>query len=344
MVKRVALLIAASVSMSSCAVLGFGGDCGGTEVIGKFNQVGDLVEQANVQSTDVKIGSIQEIKLDGWEASVTMCLDAKENISADVRAVVRTTSLLGEKFIDLSEQSPGPPFLEDGAVIEVADTGKATELEDVFARLGSILGTGNLEQLNRFTSAQANILRDNIDDTKTVLRKLREFTDILADQRGQVGASLDSLDSVAETILDDSSVLKRFLQSFASSSQVLARQKNDLRDLLFALDDFTDVSVALLDATEDGLNEQFAKLRPVLRTIVANSENLAKGLRTLASFSEFFPESVPGDYIQLDVCQAVPDNYAQGVTCPQAFQNTAPGPRARNALELILKQPLREGR
>jgi hypothetical protein len=57
---------------------------------------------------------------------------------------------------------------------------------------------------------------------------------------------------------------------------------------------------------------------------------------------------MPGDYLQLDVCQAVPDSFGQGTTCPQSDQNDDPkaaaggtAPPARNDLDLILQQPLR---
>src|SRR5688572_2877693 len=153
--KRLAIFLClASIASTSCAALGVTGACEGTEVIASFEQVGDLVEAANVQSSDVKIGSITDIELDksNWEARVTMCLDEEEKISADLEAVVRTTSLLGEKFIDLRPVSGGAPYLEDGDIIGIDQTSKATELEDVFARLATILGTGNLEDINKFTT------------------------------------------------------------------------------------------------------------------------------------------------------------------------------------------------
>ena len=37
---------------------------------------------------------------------------------SDVEAVVRTTSLLGEKFIDLQADTQGPPYLADGDTLE----------------------------------------------------------------------------------------------------------------------------------------------------------------------------------------------------------------------------------
>ena len=345
--------------MSSCAVLGFATACDGTEIIGIFNEVGDLVENANVQSSDVEVGTVQKIELKGWDAEVTMCIEPTEKVPEDVRLVVRSTSLLGEKFVDLQADGGEPPYLEDGAILDTDQTAKATELEEVFAKLASVLGTGNLEQINRFTAAQANILRGNAGELREVLSRLRDFTDVLAGRKDQIASSVDSLDSVAKTILGDSAVLEDFLASFAESSKVLNRQRQGLERLLLALEEFTNVSVRLLDSTEEGLNSQFDDLRPVLETAVANSANVRRALQTLATFSERFPPSMPGDYLQLDVCQAPPEEFGQGVTCPQSDQNDNPNQRSRStkasgdsdengidpvsetSLEFILRQPLR---
>lgn len=343
-----ALLALVALLGTSCAALGYAGKCEGTSVIANFEQVGDLVEAANVQSSDVVIGTVSKIELKGWEAAVTMCLDGDEQVPADVVARVRTTSLLGEKFVDLRPRTEGPPYLEDGAVLGVEDTGKATELEDVFAELATILGAGNLEDLNRFTASQAEILRDNAGELRTVLAELHEFTDTLALRKDDMAAAIDSLDHVAREIVDEQGVLKRFLDSFADSSGVLADQKGSLNDLLFSLDRFTRVSVQLLEATEAGLDDQFRDLRPVLRTVVRNSARVRETIQTLAVFSQYFPESMPGDYLQLDVCQALPEQYGQGTTCPQADGGGSSEDRSGGSgaidemseLERLLRKPL----
>ena len=342
MSRRAALLALAGLLGTSCAALGYPSKCGGTSIIANFEQVGDLVEAANVQSSDVRIGTVEKIELKGWDAAVTMCLDKGEQVPADVEARVRTTSLLGEKFVDLRPRSEGPPYLEDGAVLSVDDTSKATELEDVFAELATILGAGNLEDLNRFTASQAAILRENADELRTVLAELHEFTDTIAVRKDDIAAAIDSLDHVARAVVDEQGVLKRFLDSFADSSGVLADQKGSLNDLLFSLDRFTRISVRLLEATESGLDEQFEELRPVLRTVVKNSARVRETIQTLAVFSQYFPESMPGDYLQLDVCQALPDMYGEGTTCPQAEGVDDPDERSGKMtdLERLLRKPL----
>jgi phospholipid/cholesterol/gamma-HCH transport system substrate-binding protein len=352
-VRRIALLLTAAVFTSSCAAVGLAAACDGAVVIGRFEQVGDLPRAANVQSADVAIGSVTDIQLDkeNWIANVTMCLSPDEQIPADVQAVIRTTSLLGEKFVDLRPRRVSGPYLQDGDVIDVENTSKATELEDVFAKLAAILGTGNLEQINRFTTAQANILRDHTGDFRKVLRKLRTFTTTLADRKDDVAAAVDNLDAAARVILDDSEILRRFLDSFSTSSAVLADQRDALQRLLRSLARFWGVAVRLIDATDEGTDKTFRRLVPVLRTLVRNSENVAETLRTLATFSEWFPETMPGDYLQLDVCQALETEdgpyYGPGDTCPQAEGNDDPTASqmgaAANGLELILTEPLRRG-
>jgi len=362
-IHRVALGLAVVLLTSSCAVLGFATGCDGMAVIGIFEEVGDLVENSNVQSSDVTIGTVQKIELDGWNARVSMCIDPDKKLPRDLQLVVRTTSLLGEKFVDVQAQSSGPPYLEDGAIVETDQTDKATELEEVFAKLAGILGTGNLEQINRFTSAQANILRDNAGEMREVLRRLRRFTDVLAGRKDQIASSVDSLDSVAQTVLGDRSVLEQFLASFADSSAVLNRQREGLERLLVTLEEFSNIAVRLMDQTEEGLDSQLRDLRPVLATAVANSDDIRRSLQTLATFSQWFPETSPGDYIQLDVCQAPPETYTQGTTCEQSDANDDPGRAAGsgsssdasgtisrvegpalNSVELILYQPLRNDR
>lgn len=345
--RRIALLLAAAALTSSCALVGAAPRCEGSLVIASFEQVGDLVKNANVQSSDVQVGTIQDIELDGWEARVTMCLDPTEEIPADVKAVVRTTSLLGEKFIDLQVLSQGAPYLEDGDILGIDQTDKASELEDVFAKLASILGAGNLEQINRFTHAQATILRDNAPKVRNLLHRLHRFTSLLAGRKEKIAASIDSLDAVATTILDEQGILQDFLSSFADASTVLVDQKEGLESVLLSLDRFSDISVQLLRETETGLNEQFQDLRPILRTLVENSDKLREGLQTLATFAEWFPQTMPGDYLQLDVCQALPDNFAQGDTCPQDVRDDDPdggsglsGEAASSSVQFIMNRPL----
>src|SRR5690554_4561900 len=84
-----------------------------------FNDTGGLAPRGKVSMAGVTIGSIQSIELDPetFQARVALAIDAGiANIPADSAAVIRTSGLLGEQYIDISvggdleSLSPGDTF------------------------------------------------------------------------------------------------------------------------------------------------------------------------------------------------------------------------------------------
>jgi phospholipid/cholesterol/gamma-HCH transport system substrate-binding protein len=70
-----------------------------------FNDAGGLTPRARVSMAGVTIGSIREISLnrETFQAHVIMDVNAGiDNIPADSAAVIRTSGLLGEQYIDVS--------------------------------------------------------------------------------------------------------------------------------------------------------------------------------------------------------------------------------------------------
>ncbi|HTN34396.1 MAG TPA: outer membrane lipid asymmetry maintenance protein MlaD [Marinobacter sp.] len=74
-------------------------------VYANFNDSGGLTPRGRVSMAGVTVGSIDSIKLDKntFQARVAMSIFADvDNIPADSAAVIRTSGLLGEQYIDIS--------------------------------------------------------------------------------------------------------------------------------------------------------------------------------------------------------------------------------------------------
>jgi len=70
-----------------------------------FNDAGGLTPRARVSMAGVTVGSIREITLnhETFQARVAMDVQSSvDNIPADSAAVIRTSGLLGEQYIDVS--------------------------------------------------------------------------------------------------------------------------------------------------------------------------------------------------------------------------------------------------
>jgi phospholipid/cholesterol/gamma-HCH transport system substrate-binding protein len=110
------LMVTALLGVSSCQFDGLSslplpggaGTSGRTyHVTAVFDDVLDLVPQSAVRVNDVAVGSVERIRLTGYQARVTMRLERTVVLPANAVADIRQTSLLGEKYVSL-----GPP---DGA-------------------------------------------------------------------------------------------------------------------------------------------------------------------------------------------------------------------------------------
>ncbi|WP_297791830.1 outer membrane lipid asymmetry maintenance protein MlaD [uncultured Marinobacter sp.] len=70
-----------------------------------FNDVGGISPRGKVAMAGVKVGSVRSVTLDKetFQARVELAIDADvDNIPADSSAVIRTSGILGDQYIDIS--------------------------------------------------------------------------------------------------------------------------------------------------------------------------------------------------------------------------------------------------
>ena len=291
------------------------------DVVAYFADAGDLVVGGQVMVNDVEIGRVTDIELvteDGdMTALVSMEIDEEGRIAAgDLTALVRQTSLLGEQFIELVPKSTGPPFVGDAPVsIPLARTDRRVDIETFLSDLSGFIGGGGLEDLNRFTHAQAVILENRGRRFGETLEELERFTSVLAARRLDIGAAIDSLGSATGTIADNKATLDSFLDSLESANAVLAEQGSELGRLFSSLRRFGSVSSRFLARHETAINRQFKALRPIFRGLAGASGELGTDIVQLRTFLELFPKSLgggpggngEGDYVQVEavLCESL---------------------------------------
>lgn len=314
--RSLIVVLAAALLAPACSFGARGGD--GT-VVAYFTDVGDLVPDATVQLNDVEIGSVRDIDLvldDGvMTAKVTMAVSESENIPTQgLQALVRQTSLLGEQFIELLPEGNDPRYLGSGSVtIPVELTARRADIETFLSDLSGLVGSGALEDLNRFTHAQALILEERGRRFGETIVELERFTRVLADRRLDIGAAIDHLASAAGTLAANKATLDSFLDSLQDANALLADQGDELQHLFSSLRRFGTVNARFLARHEDAIGRQFKALRPVLEGLARAEGDLRIDLAQLNTFFKLFPKSFgggpggtgKGDYVQTDavVCE-----------------------------------------
>ena len=179
-----------------------------------------------------------------------------------------------------------------------------------------------LEDLNRFTNAQAMILEDRGKRFGQTLDELARFTGTVADRRLDVGRAIDSLAGASRTLATNQATLDQFLDSLEDANALLADQGDELGDLFRGLSRFGTVNARFLARHEDSINRGFKALEPVLEGLAGTEDELRSDIEKLRLFLELFPRSMGGgpgdrgrgDYIQADavVCEVLGDCNTRG--------------------------------
>lgn len=107
------------------------------EVKASFAQGTQLAGYADVRVSGVTVGKVTKIVRDGGKAQVTMKVDAKfAPLPTDTRATLRTKTLVGETFVDLSFGSrkdaiARKAFIADGGTIPGSSIQPTVELDQI---------------------------------------------------------------------------------------------------------------------------------------------------------------------------------------------------------------------
>ncbi len=242
------------------------------QVTAEFADVLDLVPQTTVKVNDVNVGKITDIDLEGETAIVTMELPNDVEIPDNAVAEIRQTSLLGEKFVQLEapESGASETMLADGSVIELDQTGRNPEVEEVLGALSLVLNGGGVAQLKTIASELNLALEGREDSAKSVLRQIRDLMGQLDDGKQDIVAAIEGLNRLSISVNEQIGTIDAALEELPSALRTIDAQRADLVKMLGALNELGDTGVRVIKASKEATIDSVQQLVPVL-TQLANS-------------------------------------------------------------------------
>jgi virulence factor Mce-like protein len=105
------------------------------EVNVPFNEATQLAQQSDVRISGVSVGKVQDIVLspDGEQALAKVDIEDKYGpIPRDTRAILRTKTLLGETYIELTPGDRNGPKLPDGGTLPKGQIAESVQLDEIF--------------------------------------------------------------------------------------------------------------------------------------------------------------------------------------------------------------------
>ncbi len=252
----------------------------------EFADVLDLVPQSTVKVNDVSVGKVTAIDLQGYQALVTMELRRDVDLPGNAVAELRQTSLLGEKFVQLSAPAEGAiaDRLEDGEVIPIERAGRNPEVEEVLGALSLLLNGGGVAQLKTITQELNLALEGREDSARSVLRNLRTFTGQLDDNKADIVDAIESLNRLAIAAEKQLPTIDKALEELPSALDSINRQRDDLVEMLAALNDLSDVAVDVIAESKDATITSLKRLNPVLTQLAASGDDFTNAFHVFLTY------------------------------------------------------------
>lgn len=100
-----------------------------------FQEATQLAQQSDVRISGVSVGKVQTIETspDGQEALATITIEPKyAPIPEGTRAILRTKTLLGETYVELTPGDANGPQLPDGGTLARANVAESAQLDEIF--------------------------------------------------------------------------------------------------------------------------------------------------------------------------------------------------------------------
>jgi phospholipid/cholesterol/gamma-HCH transport system substrate-binding protein len=271
----------------------------------RFADVLDLVPQSGVKVNEVPVGRVENITLapDGWTAEVTMRVNGDVELPANALAMLRQSSLLGEKYVELS---PPPPdqargTLADGALIPLQRTNRNTDLEEVLGALSMLLNGGGIDQLRNISQELNAALSGNEADIRRTLNSVNTLVSTLDESSSDITRAIDGVNRLAGTLNAEKDRLATAIDSLGPGLKVLTNQRTQLVRMLQSLQSLSDVAVDTVNASQEDLVADLQALTPALEKLAEAGADLPKALELLFTlpFNDEAIKGVKGDYFNL---------------------------------------------
>lgn len=300
-VTRTLVLVGVAVFAAACALPG--NVTGSREITAMFDDVGDLVDGHSVQVADVRVGSVTDIELtDDYRAKVTMSIKDDIFVPVESRALLRTTSLLGEKFIEIRPLDEDDPLagtdLVDGD--EIPESTEAPELEFVTERAVEILGSVVASDIATLVETGSIGFAGRGPELRSLVENLSTISGTLADQTDELIRIIDSLDGATATLAGGASDIDALLVNLAETTGVLADNRDEAIDAIRELTRLAQIqNDTVFEPYLDVVDTQIKQLDAILGEVDRDQQQVADLLFWIAEFADTLPKAVPGDFAQV---------------------------------------------
>jgi len=255
-----------------------------------FKEATQLAQQSDVRISGVSVGKVQDIVLapNGEQAMAKVDIDDKYGpLPANTRAVLRTKTLLGETYIELTPGDRDGPVLADGGTLPNAQIAESVQLDEIFrtfdAKTRAAFQTWQQEAALSIEGQGAS-LSYGFGELEPAFSSFDRLFRVLDSQRLAVKQLFRNGATSLRALRGRQGELASLIQNSNAVFSTTAARDRDIEALFRAFPTFQDESRLTLERLKSfSLNAD-----PVMKQLVPVAEKLSP---TLIAFSKLAPQA-----------------------------------------------------
>jgi len=260
----------------------------------------------------VQIGRVTDVRATRSGAEATLSLASSPKIPADLEARVLSVSAVGEQYVDLLPRTDSGPYLQDGSVISVMNTGVPQKVGPMLDQVSALLDSIPKNKLSQLLDESFKGLNGSGDDLAALLDSTsvvaRDFNGVADRARALIDDSRPLLDGQAAS----ADALRTWARSLAGVTDQLATNDPQIRGILQNGPGALDEATQLLTAVKPTLPVLLANLTTVSRIAVTYHASLEQLLVLLPPYiasvqAVGLPRNNPTGYTQGDFTLTIGD-------------------------------------
>jgi phospholipid/cholesterol/gamma-HCH transport system substrate-binding protein len=262
-----------------------------------------LNTNSRVRVADVWVGTVRDIRLKNWIATLTLDLDPSVQLPANATAKIGQTSLLGTQHVELAAPpNPSPQPLKSGDTIGLMNSSAYPTIERTLASIAVILNGGGIANLDVIQTEILNVLDGHVDQIREFLKRLDTFTAELNRQRDNLTRAIDSTNQLLTIVANHNDTLDRVLTDIPPLIRHFADTRELFANAIESLGRFSDVANRALADTRPNLNQSLQSLQRPLRQLERAAPYVVGSLKLglTAPFNiDYVSKVIRGDYVNV---------------------------------------------
>lgn len=235
-----------------------------------FEQTNSVYKGSDVKILGVAVGRVEKLTPSGDVVRVKISYDGDVKLPNDVKAVVVSPSIVGDRFVQLAPAYNGGAVLKDNAYLPIDRTAVPIELDAIYQSLDDLAvalgpkGANKEGALSRFIGDSAEQLDGQGAQLNETIQNFGKLSKTLSNNKEELFGSLREVEEFVTLLRTNDATVRSFNDSTARVSEVLEGEREDLAGTLKAL------SLALVD-----VNSLIKENRGALKDNIDNIGSLA---------------------------------------------------------------------